>query len=74
MHQNSAVSRIKKPAQSGTRTVTNMNDVNDEPVLVDSVDDSVNRWLLAEQQVAKLLVFRNDPAAFGVPLRTPQGH
>ena len=69
MHQNSVVSRCAKPARSGTRTVTNMNDVNDELFLVDDIDDSIDRWFRAEQQVTKLLVFRYDPAAFGVPLQ-----
>src|SRR5215467_3630757 len=69
-YRNGIVSRSTKTARSGTRTVTNMKDVNDEPALVDGVDDSVDRWPLAEQQVTKLLVLRNHPAAFGVPLQT----
>jgi len=44
--------------------VTNMNDVNAELFLVDDIDDSIDRWFRAEQQVTKLLVCRNDPAAF----------
>ena len=54
----------------GPNAVSNVEHVHDANAFIDGVNDSVDVRFLPEEEMAKLLIFRDDQAAAGKSLQT----